>query len=149
MQTENWQIFNPQTSRRLFEVKKPSWRSLSPRFFLLTNSSKSKYLSFHPQQMLRYPARICNKAGTIIIGHEHPAVCLRKGARQEKFKCFLKGKYKKNKLIVMPSFCLTAQGTDIQKEKLLSPYLHQKLDNFEVFVVGDKIYDFGKLKNLK
>jgi len=89
------------------------------------------------------------KAKTIIIGHEHPAITLRKGVRQEKFKCFLKGKYKKQALIVMPSFCLVTEGTDIQKDRLLSPYLHQKLDNFEVFVVGDKVYGFGKVKGLK
>jgi hypothetical protein len=35
------------------------------------------------------------------------------------------------------------------KERLLSPYLQQKLDNFEVFAVGDKTYRFGKLKNIK
>jgi len=48
----------------------------------------------------------------------------------------------------MPSFCLVTEGTDILKEKLLSPFLDQDLKNFDVFVVADKVYDFGKLKNL-
>lgn len=89
------------------------------------------------------------KLKTIIIGHEHPAISLREGMRTEKFKCWLVGKYKRKNLIVMPSLNLVVEGTDILKEKLLSPYLQQDLRNFEVFIVSDKIYKFGKLKNLK
>src|SRR3989338_7894314 len=44
------------------------------------------------------------KADTIVIGHEHPSISVREGPRAEKFKCFLFGKYKGKKLIVMPSF---------------------------------------------
>ena len=91
---------------------------------------------------------ILKKAKIIVIGHEHPAISLREDVRIEKFKCFLKGKYKRKKLIVMPSFCLATEGTDILKEKLLSPFLDQDLRNFEVSVVADKVYEFGKLKNL-
>ena len=40
------------------------------------------------------------------------------------------------------------EGTDILRDKILSPLLKQNLDNFEVFAVEDKIYKFGKLKNL-
>lgn len=82
---------------------------------------------------------------TIIIAHEHTAVSLKEGARVELFKCFLKGKYKRKTLIVQPSFNLVVEGTDVLKEKLLSPFLKQDLKNFEVFIVGDKIYRFGKL----
>ncbi|MBU1205117.1 MAG: metallophosphoesterase [Nanoarchaeota archaeon] len=91
---------------------------------------------------------ILKKAKTIVIGHEHPAISLREDVRTEKFKCFLKGKYKRKSLVVMPSFCLATEGTDILKEKLLSPFLNQDLKNFEVSVVADKVYDFGKIKNL-
>ncbi len=85
---------------------------------------------------------------TIIIGHEHPAIGLREQTRTETFKCFLKGKYKNKTLIVQPSFNLVTYGTDITKEKTLSPFLKQNLRNFECFIVADKIYKFGKLKNL-
>ena len=84
----------------------------------------------------------------LIIGHEHPAISLKEEPKVEKYKCFLLGKWKGKKLIVMPSFLPTIEGTDVLKEKLLSPYLHQKLDNFEVFVIGDKTYRFGKLGNI-
>jgi hypothetical protein len=85
---------------------------------------------------------------TIIIGHEHPAIGIREGVRKEKYKCFLKGKFEGKKLIVMPSFNLVTEGTDPLRERVLSPYLKQDLSGFEVFVVGDKVYRFGKLKDL-
>ena len=85
----------------------------------------------------------------IIIGHEHPAISLRNGQRAETYKCYPAGKYKKSILVVQPSLNPVNEGTDIMKEKLLSPFLRQNLDDFSVFVVEDKIYDFGKLKNLR
>ncbi|MBD3313877.1 phosphoesterase [Candidatus Woesearchaeota archaeon] len=85
---------------------------------------------------------------TIIIGHDHPAVSLREGPRVEVFKCFLKGEYKKKELIVMPSFNLVTEGSDMTREKSLSPYLKQDLDNFRVYIVSDKVYDFGRLKDI-
>jgi len=83
----------------------------------------------------------------IIIGHEHPTISF-KERPDEKYKCFLKGKWKSQDLIVIPSL-LSIPGTDIKREKLLSPYLQQNLEDFEVFVVEDKVYKFGKLRNLK
>ena len=90
-----------------------------------------------------------SKYKTIIIGHEHPAVLIHEGKRAEKFKCFLVGKYKGKNLIVQPSFNLVTEGTDVLMDETLSPFLKQKLGNFDVYVVGDYIYEFGKLKNLK
>lgn len=90
-----------------------------------------------------------SKAKTIIIAHEHPAVSIHDYPRSELFKCYLKGKWKNKTLIVMPSFNLVTEGTDILKEELLSPFLKTDLNNFEVFVVEDKVYDFGKLKDIK
>ena len=87
------------------------------------------------------------KSKTIIIGHEHPAAGLRKGQRIELFKCFLLGKWKRKNLIVQPSFNLIVEGTDILKEKLLSPFL-TKIDNYNVYIVADKIYKFKKVKDL-
>jgi uncharacterized protein len=86
---------------------------------------------------------------TIIIGHEHPAISIIDPPRVERYKCFLKGKYKNKQLIVLPSFNLITEGTDILKEQLLSPFLKQNLNNFEVFIVADKVYSFGKIKKIK
>ena len=89
-----------------------------------------------------------HEAKNIIIGHEHPAISLRKIGRTETYKCFLVGKFKSKNLIVMPSFNLVVEGSDVLKEKMLSPFLKQGIKYFNVYVVGDKIYDFGKLKDL-
>jgi putative SbcD/Mre11-related phosphoesterase len=98
----------------------------------------------HGNKLIKIPKNI----KTIIIGHEHPAIGLREKTRVETFKCFLKGKYKSKTLIVQPSFNLVTEGTDITKEKTLSPFLKQDLRNFECYIVADKVYKFGKLKNL-
>ena len=87
---------------------------------------------------------------TIIIGHEHPAVALREKGRVEKFKCFLRGKYAGKNLIVQPSFNPVVEGTDVLKERVLSPYV-KHLEDCDVFVVNDKtqkILSFGKIKNI-
>ncbi len=85
----------------------------------------------------------------IIIGNEHPSISLRDGVKSELYKCFLVGRWKGKKLIVMPSFLPIIEGTDVRKEKVLSPYLKQSLGGFDVFIIGDKVYRFGKLKGLK
>ena len=86
---------------------------------------------------------------TIIIGHEHPAVSLKEGPRVEQYKCFLKGKYEGKNLIVQPSFNSIVEGTDILRDEILSPFLQQNLDNFDVYIVEDKVYKFSKLRNLR
>jgi uncharacterized protein len=99
----------------------------------------------HGDKETKFPSRIKR----IIIGHEHPAVSIKEGPRSEIFKCFLKGRYKGKELIVLPSFNLVTEGTDILKDRILSPFLKQDLDDFDVFIVSDKVYGFGKLKNLR
>jgi putative SbcD/Mre11-related phosphoesterase len=86
---------------------------------------------------------------TIIIGHEHPAVSISENNRKETFKCFLVGKYKNKELIVMPSFNVLTEGSDILRNEVLSPFLKQDIDDFEVYAIADKVYKFGKLKNIK
>ena len=93
---------------------------------------------------------------TLIIGHEHPAILLKKGARSEKYSCFLKGKYKNHELIIMPSFNLLVHGTNVLKEKFLSPFL-SKIEDFEVYIVEptedlnnlSKTLYFGKIKDIR
>ncbi|MBR9700084.1 metallophosphoesterase [Candidatus Woesearchaeota archaeon] len=88
------------------------------------------------------------KIKTIIIGHEHPAIRLEDGPRTEKFKCFLKGKWKRYNLIVLPAFTPVQEGSDVLQENHLSPFV-EDIDQFKAFIVGDKVYDFGKIKNLR
>ncbi len=88
------------------------------------------------------------KAGTIIIGHEHPAITIREQYKEEQFKAFLVGKYKGKNLIVQPSMNSVSIGTDVRNSELLSPFLQQDLGDFRVFAVADKTYNFGKLGEL-
>lgn len=86
----------------------------------------------------------------IIMGHEHPAVSLREKGRVEKFKCFLKGRFRKSVLLVQPSFNVCVEGSDVTKEDVLSPLI-TNIRDFEVFVVDDvrkKTLYFGKVKDL-
>ena len=108
---------------------------------------KSKVLIVHGNKIPN--KEVLKEVSAIIIGHEHPAISIREGPRVEQFKCFLKGKYKGKNLVVMPSFNTIVEGTDILKDKILSPFLKQNLNEFEVYAVEDKVYEFGKLKNLK
>lgn len=93
-------------------------------------------------------------AKRIIIGHEHTAVTIREGSKWEKYKCFLKGKWrskgkKNHELIVVPSSNPLIEGTDVLRDELLSPYL-KKIDNFRIFIVNEnEIFDFGKVKEIK
>ena len=93
--------------------------------------------------------QLLKEASVVIIGHEHPAVSLKEGPRVEQYKCFLKGKHKGKNLIVQPSFNSIAEGTDILKDKILSPFLKQNLNNFSVYIVEDKVYKFGKVRDLR
>ena len=87
------------------------------------------------------------KAKILIIGNEHPAVAIKDTVRKETYKCFLKGKFKDKIMIVMPSFNPVTIGTDVLQGVFISPYLKQNIDNFEIFVVQDKIYPFGRVKD--
>lgn len=89
-------------------------------------------------------------APIIIMGHEHPAITLRDKAKSEKYKCFIRGNYKKSLLIVQPSMNPLTEGTDVTKEQVLSPLI-TNLPEFEVFIVNDKTHEvlpFGKIKKL-
>jgi len=85
----------------------------------------------------------------VIVGDEHPAVSLHEGARSELYKCFLVGKWQGKKLVVMPSFNQVVIGTDILKESFPRPFLRQNLGSFDVYVAGDELYYFGKVRNLQ
>lgn len=111
-----------------------------------------KITILHGDKILDLP-KSKSKSKVMIIGHEHPCISF-KPRRDEKFKCFLKGKARGKTIIVMPSFCLVNEGYDIMQEKPISPYIEKVgLDDFEVYVVEpetkEKVLHFGKLKNIK
>jgi len=86
------------------------------------------------------------KAKTIIIGHEHPAIKIHEKSKWEKYKCFLKGKWKGKELIAVPSFNPLLEGTNILEGRMLSPFL-KKIDDFTVYIVNEgEVFRFGKVK---
>ena len=88
------------------------------------------------------------KIKMIVMGHRHPAVMISDKYKREKFKCFLVGKFKGKEIIILPSFFPLIEGSDLIEENNVLFIPESKLRNFEVFVVGDKIYDFGRVKKI-
>jgi len=104
-----------------------------------------------------FPELLDEKIKTIVIGHLHPSIIIsdNQGIKREKFKCFLVGKFKLKKVIVLPSFLSTVEGTTMNNfedeyEDNFSLIPKKNLSNFEVYVIGNKeVYDFGKIKDIK
>lgn len=134
-------------NKKSIESLKKSNNKKSGLSVLLKKGHKNqKILVIHGDKLP--DSKLLGDIDAIVIGHEHPAVSISDFPRVELVKCFLKGKYKRKDLIVLPSFNLVSEGTDILKERLLSPFLKQRLDEFEVIVIADKAYNFGKVKDL-
>lgn len=110
----------------------------------------AEVLFFHGD---REPETLPSGVKTLAIGHEHPAVGLRDRVtgRVELFKCFLVGEYRGRRLIVQPSFNPLVEGSDLTRERCLSPLLSEEaLGKFEVYPVSDRgaVYHFGRLEGL-
>lgn len=88
-------------------------------------------------------------AKTIVIGHQHPAIGISKGARKEVVKCYLVGSWKRRKLIVLPSMFSLSEGSDVLREKIITPFIRQ-VANLKVFALsgGDILY-FGKVSDVR
>jgi len=98
----------------------------------------------------------------LITGHLHPAISLSDNYKKEKYKCFLKGKWKKKIVYVLPSFSPASFGYNLARiNKINKKSIEdgfgffiiedKKLKNFEVIIYNNqdkKKYNFGKLKNL-
>jgi len=88
-----------------------------------------------------------NDVKRIFIGHKHPAIIIRKGAKQETYKCFLAGKWQGREIVVLPSFFPLTEGSDVFIEET-GLALHLNLKEFRVYAVGDKVYDLGKARDV-
>lgn len=144
MKIKNFQAFNKLNTLKKISINKKTNKN---NLIKIKNKIKKNILVIHGDKIPK--GDLLKNSDVIIIGHEHPAVSIKEGPRVELFKCFLTGRYEDKTLIVQPSFNLVTEGTDLMKEKLLSPFLHQNLDYFEVFVVADKVYGFGRLNDLR
>ncbi len=124
---------------------------------------KKKYHDFYIKENIAFihgdrdfPEIWNKKIKTIIMSHIHPAILLKdpEGIKKEKYKCFLIGKYKKKEIIIVPSFFPLIAGSEPDEyrsgERWKQIIPKEKLKNFETYVIGkDKIYEFGKLKDIR
>jgi len=89
------------------------------------------------------------KIKTLVIGHIHPIVYLKEDIKQESYKCFLVGKYKGKKLVILPGFTpMKENGFDVEEGKILG---NLKLDKFKVFIWDNeekKVLEFGEVGKL-
>ena len=76
-----------------------------------------------------------HRDGTIIIGHEHPAISLGDGVRSAKFPCFLLA----DNLIVLPAFSAWAAGSDVRTCPPNSPFLARQRSTRAVAILNDKL----------
>jgi len=101
-----------------------------------------------------FPEVFNKKIKTIVIGHLHPSIILsdKPNIKREKYKCFLVGTFKKKKIIILPSFLFTIEGTAVNNLKYeyednFSIVPKKSLINFEIFIAGEnEVYGFGKIK---
>lgn len=101
----------------------------------------------------------CFENGKILMfGHMHPSITLSDKYKGEKFKCFLKGKWMKKEVYVLPSFSPISFGYDLKSfqydsEKNDGFFIvpEKKLKDFEVIIynpIDEKEINFGKLRKL-
>ncbi len=103
-----------------------------------------------------FPEVFGKEIKTIVMGHIHPSIMLsdKAGIKREKYKCFLAGKFREKKIIILPSFLATLEGTTVNSleyeyDDSFSIIPKTSIMKFNVFVVGEKeVYDFGKIKKL-
>ncbi|MFA5173907.1 MAG: metallophosphoesterase [Candidatus Pacearchaeota archaeon] len=94
----------------------------------------------------------------LVFGHLHPAISFSDEYKKEKYKCFLKGKWKNKEVYILPSFSELNIGYDLGFNRdidngrngfLVIP--KKELNKFNVLIYNNKekkVYDFGKLKKL-
>ncbi len=92
----------------------------------------------------------------IVFAHLHPAITLSDKYKKEKYKCFLKGIWKKKEIIILPSFSNISFGYDLNSllDKQDEGFLivpSKTLKTLDVLIYNrkeDKVYDFGRLEKL-
>tara|TARA_B100000315_G_C14389546_1_gene501264 strand:- start:77 stop:793 length:717 start_codon:yes stop_codon:yes gene_type:complete len=86
-----------------------------------------------------------------VMGHGHPAVRLSDGIKDEKYKCFLDGKFKGRRVVIVPSFIGVNEGSDPRDYDLgFASEWEFKLDKFNVNIVSEdlEVKKFGELGKL-
>jgi len=107
---------------------------------------------------LSFPKILEDKVKMLIMGHLHPSIMLsdKQNIKREKYKCFLKGKFKGKDVLILPSFFGAIEGTQINNpnyypEEGFSMIPVKEIQKFEVYVLNEagEILEFGKVKKLE
>jgi uncharacterized protein len=110
---------------------------------------KTKKICFlHGDKMYENWLNGCNM---LIMGHLHPSITLKDKYKQEKYKCFLRGKWKEKEVFILPSFSDSTIGYDlnIKNDNNFLIIKNNRLKKFEVIIYNNKTnYVFGKLNKL-
>ncbi len=109
--------------------------------------SINRFLFIHGHRKINLEPYM-DKVDMVIAAHEHPAIAFKDelGVKY-KFKCFLLGKFKGKKILVLPALSPLMSGTEVnmvEKEKLLSPILRSaNLTEFKALITeGNHVYSF-------
>jgi len=88
----------------------------------------------------------------VVMGHLHPSAILteKKGVKKENYKCFLTGEFKGKEVIVVPSFLGSSEGSPVNdfEEDYEDYFSIIPKKNLMNFIGDDKVYSFGKVKDL-
>lgn len=85
----------------------------------------------------------------LVMGHEHPALCLSDGLRSEMVKSFLVGRDGERTVIVVPSWNPLAIGVNVLEERPLGPLL-KSFTSFSAFaVIEHQVLAFGRVETLR
>jgi putative SbcD/Mre11-related phosphoesterase len=130
------------------------------------NTNNGKYLDYYVLRDIafvhgdRVYSEIYDKeVNMVVMGHLHPSITLRDEMKikNEKYKCFLVGRYNKKDFVIVPSFLNLTEGVaaneiDEMMDNSFSIIPNNELDNFEIFIVQEpekKALDFGRLRDLE
>lgn len=125
-------------------------RDIELKEYFIIEINKKKYCFLHGDKMFEQ----CLDADWLLFGHWHPSITLSDNYKRERYKCFLKGKWKKKNVVVFPSFSDIKYGSDLnvmEDKHGFSFIMFKDLKKFNVVIYNNdekKEYDFGKLKDL-
>ncbi len=109
------------------------------------------FLFFHGEELPK-----SSEGKVLVMGHIHPAITLFNGLGvREKLKCFLYGRMKDNrKIVVVPAMNYFSEGVGVNMEdpSSMAPVFRKMLDvnSMEAYCIGEgETLDFGKIEDLK
>ena len=126
-------------------------RNIDLKDYYFVSIEGKKYCFLHGDKMFEQ----CLDADWLLFGHWHPSITLSDNYKRERFKCFLKGKWKRKNVIIFPSFSDIKYGSDLNNLKdendKFSFIKYKDIIKFEVIIYNNdekKEYNFGKLSKL-